>query len=89
MVEATPGRRGSGAQAALSARPSGLERGLGQVMVVPAAARHVERGAGRPGERLEGVLDELERKLADPLAVERQIDDGVRPPADIDDGTGQ
>ena len=51
-----------------------LERGLGQVVVVPAGAADVERRAGRPGERLERVLDELERQLADPLAAERQVD---------------
>ena len=37
----------------------------------------------------EGVLDELERQAADPLAAERQVDDGVRPAADVDDGRGE
>ena len=66
-----------------------LERGLGQVVIVASAAPHVERDPGRPGERLEGVLDELEAELAGPLAAERQVDDGVRPPAHVDDGRRQ
>ena len=41
-----------------------LERGLGEVVVVAARAAQVERGARGPGERLEGVLDELERQAA-------------------------
>ena len=63
-----------------------LERGLGEVMVVAAGAAQVERRAGGPGERLERVLDELERQAAGALAAERQVDDRVRPAADVDDG---
>ena len=50
--------------------------------------RQVERDAGGPRERLERVLDELERQPADALAAERQVDDGVRPAADVDDRVG-
>ena len=46
----------------------------------------MERAAGGPRERLERVLDELERQRADPLAAERQVDDGVRAAADVHDG---
>jgi hypothetical protein len=44
---------------------------------------------GRPGgrgERLQGVLDELGRQLADARVPEGQVDDRVRPAPDVDDG---
>ncbi len=49
----------------------------------------MDRGAGGPGKRLERVLDELERELADALAPEGQVDHGIRPPAEVDDGARQ
>ena len=89
FVEATPVRRGSIVRR-LSQRPAeGLEGRLGEVVVVAAGAADVERRAGGPGERLERVLDELERQRPDPLAAERQVDDRVRPAADVDDRRGQ
>ena len=54
-------------------------------MVVPARAVEVERRAGGPGERLEGVLHVLEGEGPRPLAPERQIDDGERAATDVDD----
>ena len=86
FVEATPSRRGSGSHAVAQRAGEGLERGLGEVVVVAAGAAEVERRAGRPRERFERVLDELERQAADALAAERQVDDRVRPPADVDHG---
>ncbi len=58
-------------------------------MVVAPRARKMERRARGPREGLEGMLDELERQPADPLAAERQIDHRVRPATDVDDGPGQ
>jgi len=55
-------------------------------MIVAAGAPDVERRAGGPRERLQRVLDELERQVASALAAEREIDHGIRPAADIDDG---
>ena len=37
----------------------------------------------------QGVLDELERKAADAFAPERQVNDRVRAPADVNDGRGK
>ena len=45
-----------------------LERRLGEVVVVAARAAQVERGAGGPRERLQRVVDELERELPGALA---------------------
>ena len=53
----------------------------------PVAAQ-VERRPGGPRERLQRVLDELGRELADPGIAERQVDDRVGPAADVDDGRG-
>ena len=50
---------------------------------VPRTCRVVPDGAG---ERLEGVLHVLERESAHALTSEGEVDDGVRPPADVDDG---
>ena len=77
-------RRGSGSQATRSARPSALNAASARWWSLRPVPRQVERRAGGPGERLEGVLDELERQPADPLAAERQVDDRVRPAADVD-----
>ena len=52
-------------------------------MVVAAARADVDRGTGRPRERLERVLDELERQASDAVPAEGQVDDGVRATADI------
>ncbi len=54
------------------------------MVVVAAGAAEMERRAGRPRERLERVLDELERQAADALAAERQVDDRVWPTTDVD-----
>ena len=89
LVEATPvparvdvagGAEGAGQR---------LEGGLGEVMVVPPGAGEVERDARRPRERFERVLDELERQAAGPFAAERQVDDGIRTAADVDDRVGE
>ena len=37
----------------------------------------------------ERVLDELERQAAGPFAAERQVDDGIRTAADVDDRVGE
>ena len=84
--------------AALAARVDGngpaprprqrLEGRLGQVVVVPPGAAHVQRAAGGPGERLEGVLDQLGRQGADALAPEGQVHDRVGATADVHDGGG-
>src|SRR4029079_9759831 len=63
--------------------PESLERGLGHVVIVATGRADMERGPGRAGERLERVLDELEREPADALAAERQVDDRVRTSADL------
>ena len=49
----------------------------------------VDRRPGGSGEGLEGVLDQLERQLADALSAERQVDHRVRAAAEVDDRTGQ
>ena len=84
FVDATPVRRGSGSQAARSARPSALNAASARWWSLRPVPRQMERRAGGPGERLEGVLDELERQAAGALAAERQVDDRVRTTADID-----
>ena len=66
-----------------------LEGSLGQVVVVAPGSRHVDRGAGRARERLEGMVDELERQAADPFAAERQVDDRVRPAAEVQHGADE
>ena len=58
------------------------------MVVVAAGPAQVERGARGPGERLEGVLHELQRQPADAFAAEREVDDRVRAAADVDDGSG-
>ena len=58
------------------------------MVVVAAAAGEMDGHAGGPRERLDGVLDELERQAADPLAAKRQVDDGVRAAAGVDHGPG-
>ena len=88
MVEATPVAARIGLAGVAQRAAERLERGLGQVVVVAARAAQVERRARGPGERLEGMLDELERQPADALAAERQVDHRVRPATDIDDGRG-
>ena len=85
-MEATPDRRGSISQAGSERAAEGLERGLGEMVVVATATGDVDGGARGPGERLDGVLDELERERAGPLAAERQVDDCIRPAAEVDDG---
>ena len=50
------------------------------------AAADVERGAGGPGERLEGVLDQLERESTGMEAAEREVDDRIGSAADVDHG---
>jgi hypothetical protein len=42
--------------------------------------------AGGPRERLERVVDQLQRQRTDALAGEREVDHGVRPTADVDHG---
>ena len=88
FVDATPLASRIGLDGVAQRAAERLERGLGEVVVVAAGAAKVERGARGPGERLEGVLDELERQPADALAAERQVDDRVRAAADVDDGRG-
>ena len=79
-------RRGSGSQATRSARPRALNAASARWWSLrPVPARCSVQPDG-PRERLEGVLDELERQGADPLTAERQVDDGVRPAADVHDG---
>ena len=62
FVDATPVRRGSGSQAIAERAAERLERRLAEVVVVAAGAAEVERRARGPRERLEGVVDELERE---------------------------
>ena len=82
-------RRGSIAHAVAERPSEGLERGLGEVVVVATRARHVDGRAGGAGERLDRVLDELEGQLAGALAAEREVDDRIRPPAEVDDRAGE
>ena len=86
FVDATPVRRGSGSHATRSARPSALNAASARWWSLRPGAAQVERGAGGPRERLEGVVDELERQRPGALGPERQVDHRVRPAADVDDG---
>ena len=81
-----PSRRGSGSQATRSARPSALNAASARWWSLRPVPRRWSVAPGGPRERLERVLDELERQAADALAAERQVDDRVRPAADVDDG---
>ena len=89
MVEATPVAARIDVAGGAERAGQRLEGGLGEVMVVPAGAREVERDARRPRERFERVLDELERQAAGPFAAERQVDHGIRAAADVDDRVGE
>lgn len=65
----------------------GLEGALGPVVVVVAAqAVDVQRDAGGLCEALEGVGNHLGAEVADALAAEAEVDDGVGPVRDVDDG---
>lgn len=67
-----------------------LERTLGPVVVVVAAqAVDVQRDACGLGKALQAVGDHLAAELAEHLALEAQIDDGVRSVGQIDDSAGE
>lgn len=59
------------------------------VVVLAAQAVNVQRYAGGLGEGLEGVGDHLGAEVADALAAEAELDDGVGPVGDVDDGAGE
>ena len=68
----------------------GLERGLGAVVVVLALEDVDMEGQDRVGcKGGENVRDHLGGELADHLAAQAQVDAGVRPARDVDDGAGQ
>ena len=68
----------------------GLEGTLGAVVVVePVQAVDVEGDGGGLREALEAVGDHLATQLAEELALEAEIDDGVRSVRQVDDGAGE
>ena len=71
--------------AARSARPSALKAASARWWSLRPRPSDVERHAAGAGERLEDVLDQLQRQLAGALALERQIDDRVRAAAHVHD----
>ncbi len=85
FVEAAPPRRGSGATATRSARPRALNAASATWWSLRPDARRWRVVPDVRGERLEGMLDELGRQGPDPLPAEGDVDDGVRPPADVED----
>ncbi|KAH6611547.1 hypothetical protein Trco_001567 [Trichoderma cornu-damae] len=65
-----------------------LEGALGPVVVVVAPqAVDVQGDAGGLGEALQAVGDHLCAELAEELAPEAQVDDGVGPVGEVDDGS--
>lgn len=67
-----------------------LERTLSPVVVVVAAqAVDVQRDARGLGKALQAVGDHLAAEITELLALEAQVDDGVGPVGEIDDGAGE
>lgn len=67
-----------------------LERTLSPVVVVVAAqAVDVQRDARGLGKALQAVGDHLAAEIAELLALEAQVDDGVGPVGEVDDGAGE
>lgn len=67
-----------------------LEGTLSPVVVVVAPqAVDVQGDAGGLGKALQAVGDHLAAELAEVLALEAQVDDGVRAVGEIDDGAGE
>lgn len=59
------------------------------VVVVAADAVNVHGDAGGLGEALEAVGHHLAAQLAEPLALEAELDDAVGAVGDVDDGAGE
>ena len=86
LVEATPSRRGSGSQATRSARPSALNAASARWWSLrPVPVRWSVAPAVRANDS-SACSTSWSGRPPDPLAAERQVDDGVRAPADVDDG---
>ena len=84
FVEATPGAPRIGRHGHAQGAGQGLEGGLREVVVVAAGGVEVQRRPGGLGEGGQGVLDELGRERADPLAPEGQVEDGVGPTREVE-----
>ena len=87
MLGSIRARRRSFAQATPQRARERLEHRLDLVMA-RAAVEHldVDVGPRADGEAFEEIVDQLGLQIADPHDLHLQVDDRVRPPAEIDRG---